>query len=125
MGNYTNIKESVLDTLQAMIDENILDKSELICFQYEEKEEYNPEYVRFKMEEWYKMLGIEDILNRKFTLQLPYFTEEEIKECYENGEILLCVPKGVTKRQLGLLFNFERWAFDDSLITNTTEVEDF
>lgn len=124
MENNSELKSAMLDTIQSMIDDGILSRSELIRFSGEE-DEYNPEYIRFKMEKWYKDLGIEDILGRKFELQLPYFTEEEIKKAYDDGEIVLCVPKGVTKKQLAKMFNFETWALDDELITDTTEVEDF
>lgn len=125
MKNNVEFEKNMLDTIQAMIQDGMLEQDSLVRFMSQEMNECNPEYVRFKMEEWYKTLGIEDILGREFTLQRPYFTEEEIKEAKDNGEILLCVPKGVTKKQLAQLFNFESWAFEDSCVSNTTETEDF
>ncbi|PJI06525.1 MULTISPECIES: hypothetical protein [Clostridium] len=120
-----SLVNGVLDTIEAMIDEGIILKDDLIRFTNKKLDNTNPEYIRFEMENWYKTLGIENILGRKFNLKLPYFTQEEIKDIYDSNEILLCVPKGITRKELGQLFNFNSWALDDELVSDTSEVEDF
>jgi len=64
-------------------------------------------------------------LREKFALQLPYFTKEEIKDAYDNNEVIVCVPKGIGVEVLGRLFNFSSWAFVDPLVNSKPEVEDF
>ncbi|BCJ94860.1 hypothetical protein acsn021_24290 [Anaerocolumna cellulosilytica] len=123
--SLNNIRKNTIDTIQAMIEDKIITSSDLIRFRNENEDVTNPEYVCYEMENWYRTLGIENVIEAKFNLKLPYFTKEEIKEAYDNNEIILCVPKGITKKQLGQLFNLDCWAFDDELIGKTTESEDF
>jgi hypothetical protein len=119
------LRENILAFIQAAIEDKVITTQDLKQFIPKNANPTEPEYLRQDMETWYKILGIENLVGRSFSLRLPYFTEGEIKEAYENNEILLCVPKGVTKKQLGTLFNFSSWAIEDSLVNKTVEIEDF
>ncbi len=127
MSDKNIIRENVMATIQAALDENIINESDLrnMSINYKEGKEYEPEYIRAEMEQWYRNLGIEALIGRSFTLSLPYWTKTEIQEAAKNDEIIVCVPKGINRTILGKLFHFESWALEDSLITDTTEIEDF
>ena len=75
--------------------------------------------------QWYRGLGIETITGKPFELSECPFTQQEIQRARERNEIILCVPKGVSKQQLGELFRIRSWAFSDPLIGETTEQADF
>lgn len=119
------LREQALETIRAMVEDKIISPQDLRKFIPREKDIYDPEYVREEMETWYKTLGIREVIGGDFGLKLPYFSREEIKAAYENDEMLLCVPKGITRRQLGLLFKLKSWVLTDELVGNTTEIEDF
>ncbi len=126
MGDNLNLRGQTLDTIQSFINDGIIYEQDLMRFkQSKQTDMTDPEYLRLDMENWYKALGVEYITNDKFSLSLPYFTKEEIQEAYDNNEIIMCVPKGLSKKQLGKLFNFDSWALEDNLITDTREIEDF
>ncbi len=125
MGGTVITQKRALDTIGSMIKDGIIEEQDLLRFKHNKIAEFEPEYIRTEMEKWYKSLGIEYIIKKKLTLQLPYFTKEEIQEAVENDELILCVPKGVNKRQLGQLFCLDSWALADNLITDTTEENDF
>lgn len=125
MGGTVMTKRKSLDMIDAMLRDGIIEEQDLLRFRQNKIDEFEPEYIRTEMEQWYKALGIEYITKKEFTLQLPYFTREEIQEAIENDELILCVPKGVNKRQLGQLFGIDSWALTDNLIADTTEENDF
>jgi len=125
MSSSKVIKKHVIETVQALIDDCIISHEDLSRFVREKTDKTNPEYIRYEMESWYRTLGIENILGTEFNLKSPYFTQNEIIDAYNNNEIILCVPKGISRKQLGQLFNLNSWAFEDELISKTTEVEDF
>ena len=124
--NFTKyLRNHTLDTIGAMLDDGIIKGQDLRRFIGEEVDVCEPEYLRWKMEMWYRTLGIEYLSKGKFALQLPYFTKEEIKDAYDNNEVIVCVPKGIGVEVLGRLFNFSSWAFVDPLVNSNPEVEDF
>lgn len=105
--NFTKyLRNHTLDTIGAMLDDGIIKGQDLRRFIGEEVDVCEPEYLRWKMEMWYRTLGIEYLSKGKFALQLPYFTKEEIKDAYDNNEVIVCVPKGIGVEVLGRLFNF-------------------
>ncbi len=75
--------------------------------------------------QFYTNYGIENITQKKFELSQCPFTEEEIQEAEENNEVILCVPKGVSKAQLGEMFHIDSWALTDQLVGETVEPDDF
>ncbi len=119
------LRKNALETIKSMIDDKIISACDLRALVPKEEDPFDPEHVRQNMEKWYKTLGIEEVIRRKFSLSLPFFTRDEIVKADEANEILVCVPKEVTRSQLGNLFNLSSWALDDSLVSNTTEIEDF
>lgn len=119
-----NLRISTLEIISGMVEENVITGEDLKQF-IKEEDVNQPEYVRKEMEDWYKGLGIEALTGEPFSLKLPYFSRDEIAEARKNGNMLLCVPKGISKAILGELFHFDNWALHDSLITNTVEAEDF
>ncbi len=125
MSSINVLRNNTLQTIQAMIDDQIISRQDLIRFTSQGIDNTSPEYIRFEMENWYRTLGIENMVGNQFSLKTPYFSQNEIREAYENNEIILCVPKGVSRKCLGKLFNLDSWALEDELIGRTTEVEDF
>ncbi len=120
----TYLREQALCLIKALVDEQVVNSQDLARFVTDTGDRTDPEYLRREMERWYRTLGIEAVINREFTLKKPYFTREEIIKAYERNEILLCVPAGITRQQLGTLFNLASWALNDELVTNTSEIED-
>jgi hypothetical protein len=119
------LREQALETIRSMVADKVISPHDLCKFIPKESDITDPEYVREEMEIWYKTLGITDVVGGDFSLKLPYFSKEEIRAAYENDEIILCVPKGITRRHLGILFKLKSWALTDELIGLTTENEDF
>lgn len=120
-----DLSKNVLSLLKAMLDDKIITPQNLAIFANGTNDPYDPEYVRYEMETWYRTRGIEEVLNRPFSLSTPPYTHEELADIQERQEILLCVPKGIHRRQLGLIFNLSSWALEDELVADATEVEDF
>lgn len=119
------VRRSAVDSVKSMFEDNIIFSLDFKEYEGNKAEVYNPEVVRKEFETWYITLGIENVTGKLFNLKSPYFTEEEIKQLNENDEMLLCVPKGVSRKELGQLFHLNSWANEDDLVSNTIEVEDF
>lgn len=119
-----DLRVSTLKIISGMVKENIITGEDLKQF-IDNDDDNQPESVRIEMEKWYKGLGIEALTGQHFALKLPYFSKEEIMEAKADGNIILCVPRGLDKALLGKLFHFDSWALSNSLITNTVEAEDF
>ncbi|MBU4444666.1 hypothetical protein KJ656_06240 [bacterium] len=120
-----NSREQILNLIQAMIADGILKPQDLSRFLPSVTDPFNAEYVREALEKWYINIGIEGIIGRKFSLSRCPFNKNEIEEASKKNEIILCVPKGVTSKQLGNLFRFRSWAFEDMLVTSYIDKEDF
>ncbi len=120
-----NTKQNVLNLVENLIGEGVIGASDLKRYVRGSLSSTDPGYIREEMEGWYINAGIEAIIGRKLTLSSCPFTEEEILEAQENNEIIMCVPKGVTRQELGKLFHIDSWALYDPLVTPATEIEDF
>lgn len=119
-----DLRISTLEIISGMVKENIITGEDLKQF-IGNDDENQPEYIRKEMEAWYKGLGIEVLTGQPFSLKLPYFSKEEIIQAKKDGNMILCVPKGINKTILGQLFHLDNWTLHESLITNTVEAEDF
>jgi len=120
-----SIKANSLSFVQSLLNDQVISPQDLSSFATYEKNDFDPEGVREEMERWYRTLGVEDILQREFSLGHNPFTREELIEAQKQQEIVLCVPKGMTRQQLGLLFHLSSWAIADELVPDVIEVEDF
>jgi len=120
-----NYKENGTDLVMQLINDGIVVKSDLLRSLKNNEILTNREKIRDEMENWYKNMGIEMLINKSFHINLPYFTEKEIDEIQSRGEILLCLPGGIDAATLGKLFHMECWALNDSLVTRNTEYADF
>lgn len=118
-------KQEFLSLLEAMIKQGILSPQEMNRYVKPLEDTADPEFIRQDLEEWYRNLGIESILNREFSLSPCPFTREEIEEVHRNTEIILCVPANVTREELGKLFRLDSWAIHDPLVARGTESADF
>jgi hypothetical protein len=85
----------------------------------------HPEVLRQEWEHWYLAMGIEMVIGRRFHLDPCPYTEDEIRAAAAGGEIILCVPRGVGRQQLGELVRLSSWALSDPMVTDTMETEDF
>lgn len=119
------MRDKALSLVESLLHEQVITPQDLASFTKDVGDPFDPEYIRQEMQTWYRTLGIEVVTKSKFTLKRPPFTREELMEAHEQGEIVLCVPQGITLCQLGTLFNLSSWAFQDELVSDTTEVEDF
>jgi hypothetical protein len=116
---------SFLETLESLIQNKVIKASKLRKFLTLEDDLNDPEAIRLDLENWYRNLGIEAIIGRKFSLSSCPFAAEEIKAAKEENNIILCVPQDVTREQLGVLFRIDSWALHDPLVAVATEKEDF
>lgn len=117
-------KNGVLQMVEELIAENVIRPSELRIFVNSAADLTDPEEVRYEMEQWYRCSGIEVITNRKFQLSECPFTKEEIEEAHRQNEMILCVPRNVSREELGKMFNIDSWALHDQLVTKVPEKED-
>jgi len=118
-------KEQILNLIQAMIADCILKPQDLSRFVPSVTDPFDPEFIREEIEKWYINIGIEEIIGRKILLSRCPFNRNEIEEASQRNEMILCVPKGVTSKQLGYLFRFSSWVFEDTMVTSSIEKEDF
>lgn len=118
-------KEEILNFIQALINDGILHPDDIGRFVPERRDFFKPEIVRQDLERWFVNLGIEMITEQRFLLSPCPFSEKEIRIAYRNKEIILCVPKGLSRMQLGKLFRISSWAIEDSLVVEPVPNEDF
>lgn len=118
-------KRHFLAMLEYLLDSRIVTSSEISRYLVgRDGDQSDPEQVRIELEEWYRHLGIESIIKRKFSLSPCPFSATEISKAVDNDEAILCVPAGVDRRQLAELFRMHSWALTDPLVTPATEPED-
>lgn len=119
-----SIKNNMIKLIEDLIEENIISGADLKRFTLGTADSSDPDVVHSEMLQWYIGLGIESIIGRKFELSECPFTREEIKACNENNEMILCIPKDVTREQFGKLFRLDSWALHDTIVTPVTEKSD-
>lgn len=119
-----NTKKSMLELIDQFIDEKQFSLGDFKKYSEDVRNITNPQSVHWEMQQWYRTLGIEHLTGKKFELSECPFSEEEIIRANENNEMILCVPKGITREVLGKLFHIESWALHDPLVTPATEKED-
>lgn len=119
------LKENAMKIIDSLIADEIISASDLANYNDAGANRTDPEHIRREMENWYITLGIEELIGHTFRLNLPYFTESEINEAYQKNEMIMCLPKGLTKKMLGTLFNLQSWAITDELVADKTEASDF
>lgn len=56
---------------------------------------------------------------------MPHFTKAEIQQAYESGDMIICLPKEITRKQLGELFHMNTWALTNEFVMDKIEIEDF
>ena len=111
--------------IKQLIAENKVDKKEIWSFINEQQVEVNdPILIKKEMENWYIGMGINDITGTSLSLDDCPFSKEEIDLAIKNNELILCVPKKVSRKQLGKLFRIESWALDDELVGESREKRD-
>jgi hypothetical protein len=119
-------KEQILQLIQNFINDGSITYQDLIFLLQQSKiESYEAKRIKEELERWYKELGIESITKRNFSLSNCPFTIEEIEKAYKEGEIILCVPAGLTLKELGNLFHINSWALEDPLYAEGPYKEDF
>lgn len=119
-----DLKEAALSVITEMLKEEIITPADLLCYRSNEIDTDHPDEVRSQMEHWYKTLGVEQITGKPFHLTRPYFYKEEIREFRERGELLCCLPKGLSAKDLSELFHFHTWAESSALVKQNSEEED-
>lgn len=116
-------RQITIDLIRELIKDKYIKKNDIkkIISDYSISSQ---EEERIKMEEWYKTLGIERITKKPFYLSPPYFTDKEMQEIEEKNEFLLCLPAGLTAKDLSILFNMPSWVCNSSLVSQFPETED-
>ncbi|MCI9675857.1 MAG: hypothetical protein HFH06_08855 [Lachnospiraceae bacterium] len=119
-----NTKKSIIKLIDELLDEKELELSDFRKYAEDVRNITSPKNLKWEMEQWYRTLGIEYLIGKKFELSECPFSEKEIICANENNEVILCVPKGITREILGQLFHIESWALHDPLVMMATEQED-
>lgn len=83
-----------------------------------------PEQLKRELEDWFLQKGIEGVLGKRFSLSSCPFTEDEIELAEKRDELVLCLPKGLNREQLGELFGLENWSIGQKGIKENVEKED-
>lgn len=117
-------RDEALKLVQAMLADGIIGARDLARFTPPDGSAYDPEALRLEWERWYISMGIETVTGRSFGLGACPFTAGEIEQAELEGQMILCVPRGVDRRELAALFRLSSWAIDDPMVGETTEVED-
>lgn len=117
------LEDSCIKLILQLVDEEKIDRNKLrnaLGTNITKRQEMREWFYQF-----YMNYGIENITKEKFEISQCPFTDEEIEEASKNNEVILCVPKGVTKKQFGDMFRIDSWALTDQLVGETVEIEDF
>ena len=117
-------KEKIISLINDMIENRVITSSDLQRFAVTGTNTFDPEGVRLSYYNWYMSLGIEQVIQRRFELGECPFSETELKLAEKQNQIVICVPKGLTRIELGKLFRLESWVLNDPLVTPVTENED-
>lgn len=119
------MSEIYTQLIKKLVDDNKVDRNEVWSLVNEHQLNVNdPVLLRKEMENWYIGMGINDVMGEVLSLDKCPFTSEEIETARKNNEMILCVPKNITKKQLGKLFRIESWALDDELAEESVEKSD-
>ena len=119
------MNEIYVQLIKYLLDTNKVDRKQIWAMVNEHQLDNNdPILLKKEMENWYVGLGIRGITGKEFSLDDCPFTKEEIEEANKNKEMILCVPKNLTKKQLGHLFRIDSWALDDELAEESIEKND-
>lgn len=118
-------KEEILRLVHSLIEKGTILPEDLYSIIQKAVFPPEPKKITQDLENWYKELGIESIIGHKFCLSPCPFTKEEIEVANRNNEIILCIPAGLTRQDLGKLFKLNCWALEDSLYPEGIYKEDF
>ncbi len=118
------VKEGILSCLDYLIATNEIKSTELKRYIAGTAGIEETDELRNNLEEWYRCAGFEHIVGRKLVLSECPFTKQEIIEATENDEIILCIPRDVSRQQIADMFGFKSWAVSDKLATQVVEKED-
>jgi len=119
------MNEIYVQLIKYLLDVNKVDRKQVWSMVNEHQLDINdPILVKKEMENWYVGLGITDITGKEFSLADCPFTKEEIVEANKKNEMILCIPKNLSKKQLGRLFRIDNWALDDDLVEEVIEKND-
>ena len=119
------MSDTYYNFIKKLVNENKVDRKQLWSFVNEQQIESNdPMLLKKEMESWYIGMGINDITGTVLSLDDCPFTKEEIDLAKKNNEMILCVPKNITKKQFGKLFRIENWALEEELVEESTEKSD-
>lgn len=111
--------------IRRLVNENKVDRKEIWSFINERQISVNdPLLLKKEMENWYIGMGINDIIGRNLSLSDCPFSKEEIELALKQNEMILCIPKNVSRKQLGKLFRIKSWAIDDKLVEESIEKND-
>ncbi|PJI06506.1 MULTISPECIES: hypothetical protein [Clostridium] len=119
-----NTKQKILGLIEELVEEKVLNSFDFERYVKGAVDSNDPSYITHEMEEWYKDMGLEYITGKRLSLSECPFTREEIEETQKNGETILCVPKGISREDLGKLFRIDSWALHDQVVTRAPETED-
>ena len=117
-------KERILSMVDFMVSNGEIKPIELLRYTNMALNLTDPKDVQYEMENWYRAAGIERITKKRLVISPCPYSSEEIKKIYEMNNMLLCIPKGITRETLGKLFHFNSWALHDDLVTRVEEKED-
>ncbi len=117
-------RDEAVNLVHAMINDGMLGPQDLARF-VPKACANNAETIREEWEHWYRGLGIETIIGRPFSLAPCPFPSEDVAAMQASDNIVLCVPRGLTRAQLGELFRLSSWALTDAMVGDTPESEDF
>jgi len=117
-------RQATLSFVEEMLNQGVLAPTDLRQYITEPQDPFDPESVCQDLAKWYRDMGIESVIGRQLSLSPCPFTRDEIVEAYQQQEIILCVPKGVSRQELGKLFRIDSWALHDPLVTPATEKQD-
>jgi hypothetical protein len=118
-------KEHILHFIQSLLDDGSIQPQYINSIITKKTHKNEPEGLRREIENWYRGLGIDIVTKRKLHLSSCPFTKEEIEIANKNNEVILCVPAGLRRQDLGKLFRINCWALEDSLYAERAYKEDF
>lgn len=107
--------KAALAYIKSLLEAGVIRRTDLRAL-LENDSRKRGEGVRDDLETWFRHAGMNLFVEGSFSLSQCPFTEQEIEEAEASGRMVLCVPRSISRQNLGRLLHLESWALSDGLV---------
>lgn len=107
--------KAALAYIDSLLKSGVIRRSDLRGL-LEDDKRGSGERVRDDLEAWFRHAGMGLFVEGAFSLLKCPFSDQEIEKAEASGRMVLCVPRRISRQNLGRLFHLESWALSDGLV---------